>query len=283
MSLLPMNEARNDISPEMALSHLQWLEAMGADEAVGEAPRDYLAEAPPSPSPQAEKASLKPNLVRQPLNAPAKTPPSAMTPLADRSADAEAAIAAARTSAASCQDLAALTQALMQFEACPLSRTASKLAFLDGAEHPEILIIGDTPAREDDREGLAFAGPEGRLLDRMLQAIGHDRQTCLLSNLVFWHPPGRRLPTEAELAMCEPYLSRLIELAKPKAILGLGNLVVQRFIEPNGGIKKLRGQWAQVQNIPLLCTWHPRELLQTSAFKADAWKDLQILKAKLNV
>lgn len=272
-------DAGNDISPEMALNYLQWLEAMGADEAVDEAPQDrFVAQTKP------EMASATPRTdIQARKQAPITAQPMGpATPLNDRSADAEAAIQAAKQTAAACQNLDDLIAALEKFEACPLSRTASKLAFIDGSLSPDILILGDKPAREDDREGKPFAGPEGILLDRMLAAIGMSRETTMLSNLVFWYPPGNRNPTEPELAMCEPFLEKLVQLHRPRFILSFGTIASQRLLQETTGIIKLRGRWGVWQDIPTLATWHPRELLTTPLLKADAWKDLQALREKLH-
>lgn len=255
------------MTPEQALAALQWLAAMGADEAVGEAPVNRFVS--PAAAPDG------------PRQAPAAAP-AVPAPLADRTADAEAAIAAARTAASQCASLADLAAALSRFEACPLSRTASRLAFVDGAQTPQLLVIGDTPAREDDEQGKPFAGTEGELLGRMLGAIGRGRDNSLLTNMVFWHPPGRRNPTEAEVAMCLPFLERLVDLVQPKAVLCLGTLPGQRLLADATGILKLRGKWGQWRGIPITVTWHPRELLLNSGFKADAWKDLLALKGRLD-
>lgn len=268
-----MSETGNDISPEGALSALAWLAAMGADEAIGEAPVNRIAAAPPPPPPPAEKPLLGPKMGPPPVKSPV---------LADRTADAEAAIADARRVAGECASLAEIAAALSAFEACPLSRTATNLVFTDGAETPELLVIGDFPGREDDGRGVPFSGPEGALLDRMLEAIGHSRATSLLTHLVFWRPPGGRPATDTEVLMCLPFLERLAVLAKPKAVLALGEAPAKRLLNATGGILRLRGQWGEWQGLPLLASWGPATLLKTPAFKADAWKDLKSLKARLD-
>ena len=261
------------MTPEAALSALQWLIAMGADEAVGEAPFDRFAEAPPAP----EAPVAKPPLKRP--QAPAARPAPV---LADRTADAESAISEARKVAAACASLEEIGAALARFEACPLSRTASNLVFTDGSVSGGLLIVADQPGREDDEQGKPFAGPEGQLLDRMLAAIGRSRESALLTHLVFWRPPGSRQPNDTEMLMCLPFVERLVALAAPRAILCLGEAPAQRLGGASGGIIKLRGKWMEHQGVPLIASWHPRMLMKTPGPKADAWQDLQQLKARLD-
>jgi uracil-DNA glycosylase family 4 len=271
--------AQNDMTPEAALSALHWLTAMGADEAVAETPFDRRVEATaPAPEPAPEPVPGK-----KPLRMEARQPQAPASPvLADRTADATTAIAQARETAAACQSLADIRAALSRFEACPLSRTASNLVFTEGQASSGLLVLADQPGREDDEEGRPFAGPEGVLLDRMLAAIGLSRETTLLTHLVFWRPPGGRQPNEAEVLMCQPFVERLITLTAPRVILCLGEAPAQRLSGLSTGIFKLRGQWLEWNKLPMLASFHPRMLMNTPGFKADAWKDLQTLKAKLD-
>jgi uracil-DNA glycosylase len=264
-----MPETGNDMTPEAALAALQWLAAMGADEAVGEVAVDRFA-APAVP----EKAPMAKVLER-------KAAPSSPV-MADRTADAEAAIADARKVAAACNSLSDIEQALSRFEACPLSRTATRLVFTDGAPAGRLLIVGDYPGREDDETGKPFAGPEGQLLDRMIAAIGQSRETCLITHLAFWRPPGGRAANEPETQMCLPFLERLIEIVKPEAILCLGEAPAQRLTGATQGMLRLRGKWGDFKGTPVIATWHPRSLIKTAGLKADAWKDLLSLKGKLD-
>lgn len=257
------------MTPEAALAALQWLAAMGADEAVGDvAVNRFTTPAAVESAPVAKVLERK------------AAPPSPV--MADRTADAETAIADARNVAAACQTLTEIEQALSRFEACPLSRTATRLVFTDGALASRLLIVGDYPGREDDETGKPFAGPEGQLLNRMLAAIGQSRDAALITHLAFWRPPGGRAANEPETQMCLPFLERLIEIVKPEVILCLGEAPAQRLTGATTGMLRLRGKWGDWNGTPVIATWHPRMLIKNAGLKADAWKDLLSLKGKLD-
>ena len=259
----------NDMTPEAALAAVQWLASMGADEGVGDvAINRFAAPATPEQAPTAK-------LVER------KAAPSSPV-MADRTADAEAAIADARKVAAACNSLSDIEEALSRFVACPLSRTATRLVFTDGLITAKLLIVGDYPGREDDETGKPFAGPEGQLLDRMIAAIGQSRETALITHLAFWRPPGGRAANEPETQMCLPFLERLIQIVRPQVILCLGEAPAQRLTGATTGMLKLRGKWGNFNDVPVIATWHPRNLIKNAGLKADAWKDLLSLKDKLD-
>ena len=259
----------NDMTPEAALAAVQWLASMGADEGVGDVAINRFAA--PATSEQAPTAKL---LER-------KAAPSSPV-MADRTADAEAAIADARKVAAACNSLSDIEEALSRFVACPLSRTATRLVFTDGLITAKLLIVGDYPGREDDETGKPFAGPEGQLLDRMIAAIGQSRETALITHRAFWRPPGGRAAKEPETQRCLPFLERLIQIVRPQVILCLGEAPAQRLTGATTGMLKLRGKWGNFNDVPVIATWHPRNLIKNAGLKADAWKDLLSLKDKLD-
>ena len=123
----------------------------------------------------------------------------------------------ARALAASCGSLTELEAALQQFDGCALKQTATRLCFADGNPQAKLMLIGEAPGAEEDRQGKPFVGPSGQLLDRMLATIGLDRATVWITNIIFWRPPGNRTPTAGEVAVCQPFLERQIELIRPRA------------------------------------------------------------------
>jgi len=267
-----------------ALALLRWSIDMGADEATGPVAVDRFAEAerassaPPRVAPPAPITTALP-----PLRAPAAAPP--LPQLGSSAGDAVAL-------AAACSSFAEIAAALANFDACPLKRTATNLVYVDGNPEARLLFIGEAPGREEDLTGRPFVGRSGQLLDKMLAAIGLARsaaepwRSVLITNLIFWRPPGNRKPTEAETLMCLPFVRRTIELARPRAIVCLGATPAQRLSGTTEGILALRGKWRQhrVQDgssIPLLPTLHPAYLLRQPAQKRLAWRDFLTLSASL--
>lgn len=276
---MPRNAA--DMTPADAASAIAWLVEMGADEFIGEMPQNrlVLAEAPrPQTSAPVEPASLRP--LRGVTSA--RPPQSSAT---DTVQDA-------RAIAASCASLEELTAALARFDACPLRKTATNLCFSDGNPRAQVLVIGEAPGNEEDLQGKPFVGRSGQLLDRMLAAIGLERhaedptRAVLITNTIFWRPPGNRKPTEAETGMCMPFVLRLVEVMRPRLILCAGATPTQRMMNLTEGILKLRGRWFDVaiagEKIPLLATLHPAYLLRQPAQKRLAWRDLLSLRERLD-
>ena len=144
--------------------------------------------------------------------------------------------------AAACHSLAELAAALERFDGCPLQQTATRLCFADGNPQAKLMLIGEAPGAEEDRQGKPFVGPSGQLLDRMLAAIGLDRRSVWITNIIFWRPPGNRAPTTAEIAVCQPFLERQIELLRPRHILFLGGSAARGLLEVTEGVTKLRGR-----------------------------------------
>ncbi|MGQ0484423.1 MAG: uracil-DNA glycosylase [Hyphomicrobiales bacterium] len=253
-----------------AAAALAWLAEMGAGEAIGETAVDRFAASVPKPvaAPEPRPAPLKPQAA---------------------SGDA---VADARAIAAACRSLAELAAALTAFDACPLKRTATQLCFADGNPNARAMLIGEAPGRDEDIQGKPFVGRSGQLLDRMLAAAGlsrlaQDRQSSVyITNAIFWRPPGNRTPTEAETAMCLPFLMRAIELQRPDFIVCLGATPTQRLTGRSDGILKLRGKWfdceAAGRRVPLLATLHPAYLLRQPAQKRLAWRDLLSLRQALD-
>ena len=188
--------------------------------------------------------------------------------------------ASAQRLAAEAKTVEEIRQALEVFEGCPLKATATNLCLFDGNPEAKIMIIGEAPGAQEDRQGKPFVGPAGQLLDRMLAAIDLDRDKVYITNLLYWRPPGNRNPTPAEIASCLPFLERQIEILRPKLLLLVGGMSAKTLLHRTEGILKLRGRWADYHHprlehpIPALPTLHPAYLLRQPAQKREAWRDL---------
>jgi DNA polymerase len=150
------------------------------------------------------------------------------------------------------------------------------------------MLIGEGPGADEDRAGKPFVGKSGQLLDRMLASIGLDRTKCLITNVVFWRPPGNRTPTDAEVQTCLPFLHRQIALVRPKRLVLVGGLSAKALTGNPAGILRSRGKWVTVQvpgldaPLPALPTLHPAYLLRTPGAKREAWADLVLLRRTLD-
>ncbi len=174
---------------------------------------------------------------------------------------------------------------LSQFEGCSLKQTATHMVFSDGLPSADIMVIGEAPGAEEDRQGKPFVGMSGQLLDKALAAIGLSRtKNVYISNIIPWRPPGNRQPSTEEIALCLPFIKKHVELINPKIILCAGGVAVKSLLNTNLGITRLRGTWhpyeTQAGEIPLLATYHPAFLLRSPSRKKDVWHDLLTLRAK---
>ena len=252
---------------------LRWYVDAGVDEAVSAFPVDHF-EVKTRASPAAVAAAAR----------TAAPPVTVILPASQPSAD-EAATLAARAAAA-CSTFDELAEAVKAFTACPLKAGARNTCFADGVPGSSMLVIGEAPGRDEDAAGRPFVGRAGQLLDKMLAAIGRSRAVdTLISNVVYWRPPGNRAPTQAEIAVCRPFVERLIELTAPKAILLAGGVPTQALTGA-AGIMRARGLWREISlqsgaNFQALPVFHPAFLLRQPAQKRLAWADLQTLAARL--
>lgn len=208
--------------------------------------------------------------------------------LSDSSNAAEpATILNAREAAKAAMDLTALRAALEQFEGCALKKTATNLVFADGNPAADVMLIGEAPGADEDRQGKPFVGVSGQLLDRMMASVGLDRSTFYITNVCFWRPPGNRKPTEAELAAQLPFVTRHIELVRPKVLVLVGGSSAQGLLGLNDGITRLRGRWFDYRSpglegaIPAIPIFHPAYLLRQPSLKRETWRDLLKLQHRL--
>src|SRR4029079_9112154 len=153
------------------------------------------------------------------------------------------AVMQARSAAKNAKTLDELRTILANFEGCALKRTASQLVFADGNPEARLMLVGEAPGRDEDIEGLPFVGRSGKLLDRMLQAIGLDRTAVYIANVVPWRPPGNRTPTPQETAASSTFIQRQMPLAAPDFLICLGGPAAAELMANREGILKFRGRW----------------------------------------
>ena len=247
---------------------LDWYVELGVVDAVGDAPIDRYGlpnEAPRGPKKPEPVAALA-----EPV-----APVAAADPVAE-----------ARALAAGAMSLEALAEAMAGFEGLELKRGARNFVFADGVPGARVMIVGEAPGADEDRIGRPFVGRAGQLLDRMFAAIGLGRaapdpaQAFYITNVLPWRPPGNRTPTPQEMAVMVPFLERHIALAAPELLILMGNTPCQALLGRQG-ILKMRGQWTQAFDKPVMPMTHPAYLLRNPAAKREAWADLLEIRARL--
>lgn len=166
---------------------------------------------------------------------------------------------------------------------CGLARTRNNVVPGMGVEHPDVLVIGEGPGHDEDMQGLPFVGKAGVLLDRMLAAIGLDRKTnCYIANIVKCRPPENRNPFPDEQAACFSFLEAQIHILKPKMILCMGKIAIEKLMNQNIAITQAHGEFFDYNGIPVMPTYHPSALLRNEELKRPAWEDLKKFKRRLD-
>ena len=271
-----------DLSPETLL---RWYLEAGVDEAILENPVNRYR--------RAEPTGLDPTVAAKEMQLPAGRPEGsagseARLPAPTVAGVAIAPVESAVEAAQRATSIEELQATLANFEQCPLKNTATNLVFGDGCTSARIIFIGEAPGAEEDRRGIPFVGPSGRLLDRMLESIQLDRNKAFISNTIFWRPPGNRSPTSSEVATCMPFVERIIELIDPRILVALGGPAASALLGQAESVGRLRGRWFTYQTprlsrpIPTTAIFHPAYLLRSPAQKRLAWRDLLAIKAKLS-
>ena len=243
------------------LAALEWQLAAGVDEVVGFEPANRFA-----PPPERK--------------APAPRPPEA-----GKAASVELRPAAGAPDIARIADLDALRDRLLAFDGCALKKTATNTVFGEGPAGARLMIVGEAPGADEDRQGRPFVGPSGRLLERMLAAIGLGREEVYIANTVYWRPPGNRTPSAEEVEACRPFMDRQIALVAPDVLMLTGGAAAKTLLGTTEGIMRLRGRWRQFAtsggSIDVMPTFHPAFLLRSPARKREAWRDLLAVGARL--
>src|SRR5579859_1987231 len=270
---------------EAARALLAFYVEAGADALIGEAAVDRMADEPAlgaardtdrpadaAPAPRTSAAVSR--AAARPAPPPAAEPPPP-----------EVAVMAAREAAGSAKTLDELRALLENFRGCALHATATQLVFADGNPQGRVMFVGEAPGYEEDLSGRPFVGRSGKLLDRMIEAIGLDRSAVYIANVVPWRPPGNRTPTPQETAICLPFIRRQIELADPDILVCLGQPSSQTLLGTREGITRTRGRWFTFatgrRDIRALATLHPAYLLRQPLQKRLAWRDFLAIKKAL--
>jgi DNA polymerase len=169
----------------------------------------------------------------------------------------------------------ALAEAVATCRACKLCEGRNNTVFGIGDQQADWLIVGEAPGEQEDRQGEPFVGQAGKLLDNMLKALGLDRSNKVyIANVLKCRPPGNRNPEPDEVAQCEPFLRRQVQLLQPRIILAMGRFAVQSLLGTTEPIGKLRGRVHEYHGVPVVVTYHPAYLLRTLSDKSKAWADL---------
>src|SRR3990172_2235529 len=251
----------------------------GVDAVLGEQPVDRFADETSVATRALPNPFLPTSTPALPGNRNAGgSPASALAP-------PDQAVMAAREAAKSAKSLDELRAILDKFDGCALKATATQLVFADGNPQAKVMFVGEAPGRDEDIAGLPFFGRSGKLLDRMLAAIGLDRSKVYIANVVPWRPPGNRTPTPQETAVCRPFLERQIELCDPDVLVCLGGAAAKELMATAEGILRLRGQWRDYdlgpRKIRIMATLHPAYLLRQPLQKRLAWRDFLSIRAAL--
>ena len=246
----------------------------GAEAVYAAAPAKPVNEAAAAPKAPVVRPDLgaKPGAIPQPRARPGPSSP----------------VDNARALAAAAQTVAELRAAVESFEGCALKGTARNTVFADGVEDAPVLIIGEAPGKDEDEQAKPFVGRSGQLLDRMLAQIGLSRkENVLISNTIYWRPPGNRDPTQGEIVACLPFVERLIELKQPRLLILTGKAAAHTVLKREDGVMKLRGRRLSYTKeglaapINAMVMLHPAYLLRQPQQKRLAWADLLLAEAWL--
>jgi uracil-DNA glycosylase len=284
-----MSQLTPDPAPTAGQLLAFYLEA-GVDCALADEPVNRLADPDIAPAPR-DAAPAQPA-----GSAPTKAIPIKAIPTKSMAAPLpltrgepppapDTAIASARELATTAPTLDALRALLETFDGCALKHTATRLVFADGNPQARVMFVGEAPGRDEDIEGLPFVGRSGKLLDRMIAAIGLDRSRAYIANVIPWRPPGNRTPTPQETQICLPFIRRQIELVDPDVLVTLGNPSTQALLGTREGIMRSRGKWFDYDTgsraIRALPTFHPAYLLRSPSYKRMSWQDLRAIAKAL--
>ena len=244
----------------------------GAEAVYAAAP----ARAANTPAPAARDPVARPDLGTKPAAKP-RLRPSPTSPVDN-----------ARALAAAAHSVAELRAAVEGFQGCALKGTARNTCFADGVDDAPVLIIGEAPGKDEDEQGKPFVGRSGQLLDRMLAQIGLSRkENVLISNTIYWRPPGNRDPTQGEIVACLPFVERLIELKQPRLLVLTGKAAAHTVLKREDGVMKLRGRRMSYTReglatpINAMVMLHPAYLLRQPQQKRVAWADLLLAETWL--
>tara|TARA_B100000686_G_scaffold352402_1_gene454263 strand:+ start:2324 stop:3142 length:819 start_codon:yes stop_codon:yes gene_type:complete len=255
---------------------LRWYQSVGADHFFYSKPKDHFDGMVPSKHPAQSSDYNNGNILTE----------AATGAIGSGLQSHQTTLQTAREISNECKTVEELRSALETFSGCPLADTATKFVFADGDPNAKIMFIGEAPGAEEDRQGIPFVGPAGKLLNKMLAAINLTRDKTYITNIIPWRPPGNRNPTDAEIGACLPFLEQHISLITPEIVIFLGGVAAKTLLQTNEGIMRLRGKWTAYkssngEDILARALLHPAYLLRQPSQKRETWRDLIEIKKKL--
>ncbi len=179
-------------------------------------------------------------------------------------------------------DLEHFHQQICECQACPLGQTRQRFVFGSGAANAGIMFIGEAPGADEDRQGLPFVGKAGQLLTKIIEAMQLRREDVYICNMLKCRPPNNRDPLPEEIATCEPYLKKQIEIVQPVIICTLGRIATQALLKTTLSMGRLRGTLHKYEGIPVIATYHPAALLRNASWKRDTWEDVKWLRREFD-
>lgn len=172
-----------------------------------------------------------------------------------------------------CQNWEELEQSIVDCKRCKLCQGRSNIVFAEGNKEADVMLIGEGPGADEDREGIPFVGKAGQLMNKAFDALNIDRSKLYIANVVKCRPPKNRVPEEDEATACLDYLRNQVMLVKPKIIVLLGSTALKNILGKEYGITAVRGKWMERKQIQYMPTWHPAALLRDETKKIEFWKD----------
>lgn len=183
-----------------------------------------------------------------------------------------------------CNDLSSLVEAIKSFNGCDIKKSANSTVISDGDPKAKVMLIGEAPGANEDKEGIPFCGQSGKLLNNIIKSIGVSREEAYITNTVFWRPPGNRRPTPKEIALCRPFVEKHIALVNPELIILVGSTAVESLLSIDTPITSMRQKAFEYTNkymkkpIPSVVIYHPSYLLRQPYKKKEMWYDMQYIK-----
>jgi uracil-DNA glycosylase len=179
-----------------------------------------------------------------------------------------------------CESLDDLHHTICECQKCPLGQTRTKFVFGVGNPHADVVVIGEAPGADEDRQGEPFVGRAGQLLNDILKAVHFSREEVYICNILKCRPPNNRDPLPSEVEQCEPYLHHQLRLIRPRIMLAVGRIAAQTLLRTQDSLTTLRAREHSYQGIPLMVTYHPAALLRNPNWKRPTWEDVQKFRAR---
>ncbi len=181
------------------------------------------------------------------------------------------------------ENLLSLREVVIHCTQCSeLAQTRKSVVFGAGNVRAQLVFVGEAPGHDEDFQGLPFVGQAGQLLTKIIESIGLTRQNVFICNVLKCRPPGNRNPLPEEIANCEPYLFKQLEIIQPKIICALGTFAAQTLLKTESSISSLRGKFHEFRGCKLICTFHPAYLLRNPEEKRKVWEDMKMIRAELS-